>query len=277
MQSSLEGLPSNTTYYTVLHVGCANAISETVPQQIVDKIYTHFMGREVRRVGTTTAMSYWGNACYSTTSMPSNDCFIHRGLLETGDGRCGAWSDFFVSILKTQGIDNAQVKSIYVNTGVPWRNIVMVINDAEYTRMLHDAQRINLPGFYDSQSQIHRAVFFVKRWFVTANTFAKVALPLISETATYTENPLTDQWGAAAQGNPNPMPLFSDHAVVMYNNKIYDPSYGTTICNNLEEWQGLSIDGFGSATFFERVNDVPIWYFWFRSRTNSAQLELRIR
>ena len=45
-----------------------------------------------------------------------------------------------------------------------------------------------------------------------------------------------------AQGNPAPARLFLDHALVKYNGKIYDPSYGTGPFNSLKDWENASLE-----------------------------------
>jgi len=45
------------------------------------------------------------------------------------------------------------------------------------------------------------------------------------------------------QNNAHPPCQFSDHRIVLYNNKIYDPSYGKTF-NSIDEWESTCIDIF---------------------------------
>lgn len=35
-----------------------------------------------------------------------------------------------------------------------------------------------------------------------------------------------------------------------YNNKYYDPSYGSSIANDANRWETPALDGFGSMVFF---------------------------
>ena len=72
-------------------------------------------------------------------------------------------------------------------------------------------------------------VFYVKNWDLSsANKWAAI-----------------DQNDVAAQNNANPLAVFNDHAVVLYNGKIYDPSYGTGPFNTLVDWEDASVDGYG--------------------------------
>ena len=220
-------------------------------------------------------MFYWGNRAANPQNPNLNPafCFTTQGLLENGDARCGGWSLFFIDILKTQGIYNASVGEINCFSGLDATNSIL-LPLAESNILRQDAlniQRVPLNTQFPS-------FFFVKRWQISPNTFAKELSLRTRFDTRHTESIDIDLIGSPAQGiNDNPQPFFFDHAVVVYNNKIYDPSYGTMVCSSLQEWQNLSIDGFGSEAALEIVNRAPIWYLWFRSRANNAQLELRIR
>ncbi len=79
-----------------------------------------------------------------------------------------------------------------------------------------------------------RNAFFVKHWRLSTST------PL---------NPVRGT-GAPAQGNPQPIAVFGDHAVVQItpqgqSTQYYDPSYGNGPYSSLQLWQDASIDGFG--------------------------------
>lgn len=57
---------------------------------------------------------------------------------------------------------------------------------------------------------------------------------------------------ASGQGNTNPYPEFENHAIVKYNNKYYDPSYGSAIANDANSWETPALDGFGSIVFYQK-------------------------
>jgi hypothetical protein len=54
-------------------------------------------------------------------------------------------------------------------------------------------------------------------------------------------NPPKDLPGIPGQNNPNPPSTFLDHAVVQYQDKLYDPSYGGTPYNNIVSWEDTSL------------------------------------
>ena len=62
--------------------------------------------------------------------------------------------------------------------------------------------------------------------------------------------------GVAGQGNADPRAEFDNHAIVEYNGKDYDPSYGSPVSNSRTSWEDASLDGYGgyitnSATHIE--------------------------
>jgi len=46
---------------------------------------------------------------------------------------------------------------------------------------------------------------------------------------------------------------FENHAIVKYNGKYYDPSYGADSQNttNANDWENQALDGFGSILFYQ--------------------------
>ena len=54
-----------------------------------------------------------------------------------------------------------------------------------------------------------------------------------------------DNQGIEGQGNPNPKGRFTDHAVVEYGGKYYDPSYGSDVFASQQAWEDAALDAFG--------------------------------
>lgn len=71
-----------------------------------------------------------------------------------------------------------------------------------------------------------------------------------------------DEIGVAGQQNANPPGYFNLHFVVKYNNKIYDPSYGTKPFsgnkNGKEEHEAASIDGIYTKVEFGGVERIIV-------------------
>ena len=123
------------------------------------------------------------------------------------------------------------------------------------------------PATYAQTSQGILAYFNVKNWAIENTTFYQIYDPDVNSST-----PNTFDWipqdsngnsvnleGIAAQDNNDPYAFFLDHALVRYNGKYYDPSYGTLYDNgtpddvsddipfpSLLAWEDYSINGFSS-------------------------------
>lgn len=196
---------------TLFSIGCRNAGGlGDAPQAVVDAIYADFQDRDVQRVKPSSGtldgnpMKYWGN--------PPTAGFTTAGLLESGDGRCGAWTRIFVDVLRAQGIDSNL-------TGL----FAPVPPDQAIQTDL--AANLNYGGPFQKIQ-----LMYVKNWTIAANPF----------------NPV-DNMGIAAQNNANPQAYFGDHFVVNYSGKFFDPSYGSNVFATHLEWEDAALDAFGAV------------------------------
>ena len=100
--------------HTVIDVSCQAAndlrgetIEETI--NVVNTIFDNAFKKNeqgvfpgIRRVGEEDELTYYG---IHPSEVDVYTCSgITDGLLETGDGRCGAWADFFMSVIEVQDI-----------------------------------------------------------------------------------------------------------------------------------------------------------------------------
>jgi hypothetical protein len=123
-------------------------------------------------------------------------------------------------------------------------------------RFLRDT--IKVQGITDSRNQqvipVPRATFdssiLVKDWDMTP----AMRTP---------QEPPEARGSVPGQGNPHPAAQrFTDHAVVTYKNKIYDPSYGGQPFGSLVEWQRASLDGvfyYNSSGIKVEANSGSAW------------------
>ncbi|MGC6426945.1 MAG: hypothetical protein ACON5H_08125 [Akkermansiaceae bacterium] len=196
---------------TVYYLGCNEASGLTNHQQIVDAVYSEFQDQSVQRVNPANGdpdgrdMTYWGP--------PPQQIFDPATLLKQGDGKCGAWGRLMVEILKVHSINSAE-KAILPP--------LYTLND------LQASAGANLPAGSSFQFDPANARLFVKNWNTAGNAFQPVDLK-----------------GIGAQGNMDPHSRFTDHCVVEYDGKIYDPSYGTGPFANQLAWEDASIEAFG--------------------------------
>jgi hypothetical protein len=203
---------------TLFNLGCRNAKGlGSSAQAVVDAIYEDFTDRNVQRVKPSTGnldglkMTYWGN--------PLLESFDTLALLSNADGKCGAWARFFTDVLRSQGID-AEVTSL--KAPFPTSQLQAAIQ-TEYPNWSgrYLLNSLNQPVAYPA--------ILVKNWQITGKPFAPIDLN-----------------GVAAQGDQaNPQAYFTDHAVVEYGNKLYDPSYGQNTFENRTAWEDASLNAFG--------------------------------
>ncbi len=95
--------PATTVWHTVVHISCKNANGEEEEKYVPGRVFAEFTDLVVKRVDGTQ-LTYW-----ATGSPPDNT----QDLLNTGDGRCGAWGDFFDDCLLVQGISGQLYSGIY--------------------------------------------------------------------------------------------------------------------------------------------------------------------
>lgn len=196
---------------TLFNIGCRNVDGLGADAQaVVDAIYEEFKDRNVQRV-KPSAGTLDGNAMKYWGDRYMVNGFSTLYLLGSGDGKCGAWSRMFVDILRTQGIES-NLTGFYAPSP-PVGGIMNDLSAAGYS------------GAFSVES-----VIFVKNWTLGSNPFAP-----------------KDDNGIAAQNNDNPQAVFTDHFVVKYNEKFYDPSYGSNVFATQLEWEDAALDAFGAV------------------------------
>lgn len=240
--------------HTFLHLGCKNANSLSNESEIVDAVYNEFMDRDVRRFDNQGPIKYWG----TIIEMPA--CWQPSQMLINLDGRCGGWAAFFDVVLHIQGIDNAQIAAVDWGNNLPLASRTKLTDDimntfgAEHVNAHPLNQELKMGG-------IPLSHFYVKEWdFVNMTNnffihhFSKIdwssSLTLLNGSVIEDR----EQNGAEAQGIENPRSEFDNHAIVKYNGKYYDPSYGSPIFDNGPQWQEESINGVGSMIIYFRLD-----------------------
>ncbi|MGB0416691.1 MAG: hypothetical protein ACPGKS_07575, partial [Coraliomargarita sp.] len=213
---------------TLYYLACHNSDSLVQKQAIVDAIYDEFTDQSVQRIdpesGTLDGvdMTYWS----TTNPAPQPDCWQTTGLLEIGDGRCGAWAEFMKDILLVHGITSS-----------------VAVVDAP---TVQDTQKLQADVFSSLPNEGYQVIpiFFVSSWDLSdSNPFNPIDLP-----------------GVAGQGNSEPRAVFDNHAVVKYAGKYYDPSYGTKpVPVSKIDWEDVSLDGFGAYVIGQESGNLYLW------------------
>lgn len=220
---------------TLFDTACREATGLTAESEAVDKIYCAFTRvlngvPAVQRINPKTfkptgdPMTYWG----TSNPAPQPQCWSTAGLLLIGDGRCGAWANFFYDALRVNGITST------VETVNPPENNVPgtspnppSLYTAAQTKLQSDVNAYLPSGSYQVTP-----IFYVKNW----NLLSYATAPF---------SPVRNS-GVPGQGNPNPRSDFDNHAIVEYSGKYYDPSYGSPVSSSRVNWEDASLDGYGA-------------------------------
>jgi hypothetical protein len=207
---------------TLFNIGCRTAKGINDEAQAVDVIYGEFKNRAIYKVKpssgelSTTKMTYWGD--------PSLNPAGTTTLLNTNDGTCEAWSCLFIDVLRTQGIANVSQ---------------VVITPPDKTRdEMKNQHQTDFPNLPEPLIGT-----------VTAGIAVKVCSKVPNGRSDGWFTPSTTPNGLPGQGGmPSPSrKLFTNHAVVIYSGKLYDPSYGSPVISPvgnssvIELWENESI------------------------------------
>lgn len=235
---------------TLFDIGCRNADGETVPDTAFDGIWNEFSDRIVSRVDPIaetatrdqTGMIYW---------KPSgNGCVTVPQLLIDGDASCGTWAEFLTEVVKAIGVNTAVVSTVdaplpanyanavaayktYANfTGNVYWHSYNGANGSNVTANLNAGDRVLA---FQTNNGVNEGVFFVKQ--LNLGNSQILAIPA--------NNSGFPNSSSQAQGNPNARAWFGNHAIVKYNNKYFDPSYGGTSKANSVDWEDHAIQYYG--------------------------------
>lgn len=238
---------STPIFHSLIYYGCKNAKGLTAPNLIVENIYTGtFSSRTLPRKDTPTkpAMSYW--IWPDPPGQSSQQCFETEELLRWENGRCGAWANFFNDMIEVQGISGAEIAEVIWEPGL---TVLTVEYDADLN-LFFGTSASNV-----TTDQTFEAEFFVKDFSLSSNKFYKWDREWnpYGTTTTPVDIPngnvlnYAPAIGVPAQGNVDPMSVFFGHNIVKYNAKYFDPSYGTPIQNSKNDWENMSLIGFGNG------------------------------
>jgi len=212
-------------FYSLIDIGCRRAHGRDGSSEvaIANDIYGEFAGRHVLRatdvlenMPVIEPMTYWLNWQTARGAMPQ--------LLEFGDGRCGAWVQFFNRSLHAVGID-------------PVNEHCQVTLPEHVT----GAQRMLLKEVWSASGQSNANGPF-------GAEYRYINIPLIlwphpdyfigPSQYFWRMNDRLDMTGVSAQGasiNPNPASMFANHALAHVQGVFYDPSYGGSTLHSAAE------------------------------------------
>lgn len=243
-------------YEALLSIGCGAATGWTegdTEQDLVDAIWGEFADRDVRRTDGLR-LGYWMT---HTCASPSPENFTAAKLIESTNGRCGAWADLLIKTLAAQGVGSVRIRvepKLSV-LGSDCRAVPPIPGQGP------------LPSLY---LLVHHYTFGASALSGCPNFPRRFDHPCVAGTQNaWPAVDASEANGAAAQGqnNTNPWSIFNDHALVKHGTEYYDPSYGTGPWDSILEFEQNSIDGYaGFATeqavgvfkFGARVDDFAV-------------------
>jgi len=270
--------------HTLIHNACFWSQTKNSPQNIVDCMYADFTDRQVFTFDGQGPMTYWGgNNQIGTTE----ECRSVSGLLEFLDAACNEWAEYFDDQIKIQGIESSILSVVTYDN--------YILSDSDISKYVADGLNIFETQFFDLRLQISpfpneitdsRTDFYVKEWNFNTN------IPfVINEYKNAQNNNSIDNLtlingnilesasleGTEGQGNDNPRAEFSDHLILKYNNKYFDPSYGSPIALSKNNWENNSLDGFGTiVTFFDTQSNKEYYINWVGHLNNTGVLQCNI-
>jgi hypothetical protein len=205
----------DTLFETVVHVStvAAAGAADNTDVSVADAIFDAFETRSISRFDGrkafdgSGAMTYWGFAATDATHcapIPVVQTIPDIAtLLHYTDGRCGNWAAFLVGTFRTQGISGGAQKAVV--SAVP--NERLIVKNATFGEQQDFSALVEGPYY----------------WKAGVN-FA-IGTSVLGQ-----------------GGIPREM-TFSDHALVQFGNRLYDPSYGI-VWNDLEDFAANGLAGF---------------------------------
>jgi hypothetical protein len=247
-----------------LHISCLAANDKSTESDVVNGIYSAFTGRCVSKFGSDICMKYWGS-----TANAGENIFE---LLSNNDGVCGQWANFFNDMIKLQGISGSKVTIITCGT-LDVQSMTGLLSQTDINSF---QTQINT-FFGDEKTKVTKnlkAQILVKEWgfeigdnFFGAWRFDNPQPTISLNNAQIIKT--ADNNGLPAQGNTNPRSYFSNHAVVEWNQLIFDPSYGSGPFSSESAWINSSLKGIQAGFCVYKKTSMLIYeIIWLKDKIN---------
>lgn len=206
--------PIPPVYWTAIHFSCVAASGAQTAAALVTGVCNALRAS----VGTGNGLRRSRDdkrLAYWIRGYDSAGIFNSAAMLgaANGGGRCGAWARFFADTLAIHGVQAAHMRVDTLNAGESF-----LVKNATFT-----GAGAGVPPWTH-----------VGQLAAAANCCSKPA-------------------GVAGQGNDTPQSMFQDHAIVLYNGAIYDPSYGLGPfaaaggLTAVQRWEAAALDGLASG------------------------------
>ena len=231
-------------------IACISLDYIATEREIFDKIWEKFTAHDMyKRNGDL--LGYWGRKVFeSDLKGEFAKTFTLEYLLDIGSGRCQAWAELMYHALKLHGLEDIKFKIYGI---VPMYRNRFLINNYEYNPEFRDSLLLEMRNVsYTEATQ--EGIDYAKSLLLKYNSGTYV-LDTDYNSGKEIENRIRDLVGLRAKGERDPISIFSNHAIVMHNAKIYDPSYGV-VYDNLHEWQKNVVAGFLLEDFKLGVSEI---------------------
>ncbi|MFZ1705386.1 MAG: hypothetical protein WAT79_13645 [Saprospiraceae bacterium] len=278
-------------HHTTLHLSCLNGQGLSDEQLIVESIYDEFEDKSVKRFGGTKDIQYWGPGIF----LLFPQCRPIHGMLSLENTTCGTWAQFFNDMIRIQGVSGSVISVL------DWYNIL----GSTPNGLNHMANfQIDVNNFFQGDNNwfyygipdpenpnnvFPISEFSVKNWdtsLIVPRTFVMSEadlnhMPLDTEFSLILDNSLHISWaeqlGMPDQGYDDPKSEHTNHAIVKYEGKYYDPSYGTVPKNSPDDWETDGLEFFQSYLGYTALingleTDVRITWI---AESNTSQLQSR--
>jgi len=107
---------------SLLFISCQSKINILSENQVIDRIFDNIKSLKVKRPRHSEVLGYWrcSSALNPSVFPPRDEIFNNntrsvRFMLRVGDGRCGEWAEFFTDLCLTQGIEDVDMLTFYIN------------------------------------------------------------------------------------------------------------------------------------------------------------------
>lgn len=250
---------NNLGYYTLIHTACKYANGLSDQNEIVDAIYEKFKTKSIERISDGHILTYWMDGA------PSNGfCVSLLALIQTGNGQCGAWQEFFQFCGGIHGIhieDWTIVNNSLVNL-TSLNDEIKKFNLGNFTILTNYIRLIGAKNWNTGESYIYLGISHPTNPFIDNIIFNPDSGGLLGE---------------SGQGNSNPRSLFENHAICRFNGFYYDPSYGSTKQSSQNQHESQAFDITRGIIFSVNIDsngnffNPPKIYLYLKGLNNSQQ------
>jgi hypothetical protein len=234
-------------YETLFFIGCKSAKGKTNPDDIFAAIWSHFASLGVKNA-KNKPLKYYGD--------PFTQIIQTVDLITQCNGQCGSFASLFLDVLDSQGIGESTGSNYvkFYSLGGEAEDKGFLVNDWEFPAEPNQSGNSEYP-YYNLPYDSGGGITLDPRGFAVWGEGAAVI----------------DQEGVKGQNNANPKAIFSNHQVVLYKGKYYDPSYGK-VYNSLQEISEQAIAGFYIEGTI-RLGDTPKPAYFFQKNSPGLKLD----